>query len=178
MSKVNTYNFATYSYPVVTNATPGTTASGSTIELISVYVPPNLFRPGETIELSFMISDSTPTSNGQKICYWNSGTTSTTGAVYVAQWASSDAAAKTAGTQPVLRYLHIAASNVTYTSATSSDYLTQISNNSIAFGGNTGTIPQTVSLVSLNIDWTVPGYFFVRGSVTGDRGQYIYLNRK
>ena len=174
MSKVNTYNFATYSYPFVSNATPGTTASGSIIELISVYVPPNLFRPGETIELSFMISDSTPSTNGIKVCYWNSGTTSTTGAVYVAQWVSSNMSAQTAGTQPVLRYLHIAASNVTYTSATSSDYLTQISNNSIAFG----SVPQTVSLASLNIDWTVPGYFFVRGSVTGDRGQYIYLNRK
>ena len=169
MSKVNTYNFATYSYPVVTNATPGTTASGSTIELISVYVPPNLFRPGETIELSFMISDSTPTSNGQKICYWNSGTTSTTGAVYVAQWSST---ASSTGTQPVTRYLHIAASNVTYTSATSSAYITQISNTT------SSSTEQTVSLVSLNIDWTVPSYFFVRGSVTGDRGQYIYLNRK
>ena len=175
MSKVNTYNFATYSYPVVTNATPGTTASGSTIELISVYVPPNLFRTGETIELSFMISDNSSNSSGQKVCYWNSATTSTTGAVYVAQWSST---ASSTGTQPVTRYLHIAQSDTTYTSATSSDYLTQISNNSIAFGGNTGTIPQTVSLVSLNIDWTVPGYFFVRGSVTGDRGQYIYLNRK
>lgn len=173
MSKVNTYNFATYSYPFVSNATPGTTASGSTIELISVYVPPNLFRPGETIELSFMISDSTPTSNGPKVCYWNSGTTSTTGAVYVAQWVSSNASTTTAGTQPVLRYLHIAASNVTYTSATSSDHLTQIS--SLATNNQA---PQTVSLASLNIDWTVPGYFFVRGSVTGDRGQYIYLNRK
>ena len=91
MSKVNTYNFATYSYPFVSNATPGTTASGSTIELISVYVPPNLFRPGETIELSFMISDPNPTTNGLKVCYWNSGTTSTTGAVYVAQWISRNA---------------------------------------------------------------------------------------
>ena len=172
MSKVNTYNFATYSYPFVSNATPGTTASGSTIELISVYVPPNLFRPGETIELSFMISDSTPTSNGPKVCYWNAATTSTTGAIYVAQWISNNAAAQTAGTQPVLRYLHIAASNVTYTSATSSDNLTQISNTE-----GTST-EQTATLVSLNIDWTVPGYFFVRGSITGDRGQYIYLNRK
>ena len=169
MSKVNTYNFATYSYPFVSNATPGTTASGSFIELISVYVPPNLFRPGETIELSFMISDSTPTSNGQKICYWNSGTTSTTGAVYVAQWSST---ASSTGTQPVTRYLHIADSNVTYTSATSSAYITQISNTT------SSSTEQTVSLVGLNIDWTVPSYFFVRGSVTGDRGQYIYLNRK
>jgi len=173
MSKVNTYNFATYSYPVVSNATPGTTASGSTIELISVYVPPNLFRPGETIELSFMISDPTPTSNGLKVCYWNSGTTSTTGAFYVAQWISNNAATTTAGTQPVLRYLHIAASNVTYTSATSSQYnITQISNTESTSG------EQTATLVSLNIDWTVPSYFFVRGGVTGDRGQYIYLNRK
>ena len=169
MSKVNTYNFATYSYPVVTNATPGTTASGSTIELISVYVPPNLFRPGETIELSFMISDNSSGSSGQKICYWNSGTTSTSGAVYVAQWSST---ASSTGTQPVTRYLHIAGSNVTYTSATSSAYITQISNTTSSF------TEQTVSLVSLNIDWTVPSYFFVRGSVTGDRGQYIYLNRK
>ena len=168
MSKVNTYNFATYSYPVVSNATPGTTASGSIIELISVYVPPNLFRPGETIELTFMISDVN-TSSGEKICYWNSATTSTTGAVYVARWLSN---ASTAGTQPVTRYLHIAASDVTYTSATSSAYLTQISNTT------TNSSEQTVSLVSLNIDWTVPSYFFVRGSVTGDRGQYIYLNRK
>jgi hypothetical protein len=173
MSKVNTYNFATYSYPFVSNATPGTTASGSTIELISVYVPPNLFRPGETIELSFMISDPNPTSNGSKVCYWNSGTTSTTGAVYVAQWVSNNAATTTAGTQPVLRYLHIAASNVTYTSATSSLYnITQISNTE----GSSGE--QTATLVSLNIDWTVPSYFFVRGGVTGDKGQYIYLNRK
>jgi hypothetical protein len=169
MSKVNTYNFATYSYPVVTNATPGTTASGSIIELISVYVPPNLFRPGETIELSFMISDNSSGSSGQKICYWNSATTSTTGAVYVAQWSST---ASSTGTQPVTRYLHIADSNVTYTSATSSAYITQISNT------NSSSTEQTVSLVSLNIDWTVPSYFFVRGSVTGDRGQYIYLNRK
>jgi hypothetical protein len=169
MSKVNTYNFATYSYPVVTNATPGTTASGSIIELISVYVPPTLFRPGETIELSFMISDNSSGSSGQKICYWNSGTTSTSGAVYVAQWSST---ASSAGTQPVLRYLHIADSNVTYTSATSSAYITQISNTTSSF------TEQTVSLVSLNIDWTVPSYFFVRGGVTGDRGQYIYLNRK
>jgi hypothetical protein len=169
MSKVNTYNFATYSYPVVSNATPGTTASGSTIELISVYVPPNLFRPGETIELSFMISDNSSGSSGQKICYWNSGTTSTSGAVYVAQWSST---ASSAGTQPVLRYLHIADSNVTYTSATSSAYITQISDTT------TNSTGQTVSLVSLNIDWTVPSYFFVRGGVTGDRGQYIYLNRK
>jgi len=173
MSKVNTYNFATYSYPVVSNATPGTTASGSTIELISVYVPPNLFRPGETIELSFMISDPNPTTNGSKICYWNSGTTSTTGAVYVAQWISRNASTTTAGTQPVLRYLHIADSNVTYTSATSSQYnITQISNT------ESTSAEQTDPLVSLNIDWTVPGYFFVRGSITGDRGQYIYLNRK
>ena len=169
MSKVNTYNFATYSYPVVSNATPGTTASGSTIELISVYVPPNLFRPGETIELSFMISDNSSNNSGQKICYWNSATTSTTGAVYVAQWSST---ASSTGTQPVTRYLHIAASNVTYTSATSSAYITQISNT------NSSSTEQTVSLVGLNIDWTVPSYFFVRGSVTGDRGQYIYLNRK
>ena len=169
MSKVNTYNFATYSYPVVSTATPGTTASGSTIDLISVYVPPNLFRTGDTIELTFMISDANSASSGQKICYWNSGTTSTTGAVYVAQWSSN---ASTAGTQPVTRYLHIADSNVTYTSATSSAYITQISNTT------TNSTEQTVSLVSLNIDWTVPSYFFVRGSVTGDRGQYIYLNRK
>ena len=169
MSKVNTYNFATYSYPVVSNATPGTTASGSIINLISVYVPPNLFRPGDTIELTFMISDNSSGSSGQKICYWNSATTSTTGAVYVAQWSSG---ASNAGTQPVTRYLHIAASNVTYTSATSSAYLTQISNT------NTNSTEQINSLVSLNIDWTVPSYFFVRGSVTGDRGQYIYLNRK
>ena len=173
MSKVNTYNFATYSYPVVSNATPGTTASGSTIELISVYVPPNLFRPGETIELSFMISDSTPANNGLKVCYWNSGTTSTTGAVYVAQWISSNTSVQTAGTQPVLRYLHIADSNVTYTSATSStNNITQISNTT------SSSTEQTATLVSLNIDWTVPSYFFVRGGVTGDRGQYIYLNRK
>ena len=169
MSKVNTYNFATYSYPVVSNATPGTTASGSIIELISVYVPPNLFRPGETIELSFMISDNSSNNSGQKICYWNSATTSTTGAVYVAQWSST---ASSTGTQPVTRYLHIADSNVTYTSATSSAYITQISNTT------SSSTEQTVSLVSLNIDWTVPSYFFVRGSVTGDRGQYIYLNRK
>ena len=169
MSKVNTYNFATYSYPFISNATPGTTASGSTIELISVYVPPNLFRPGETIELSFMISDNSSGSSGQKICYWNSGTTSTSGAVYVAQWSST---ASSAGTQPVLRYLHIADSNVTYTSSTSSAYITQISDTT------TNSTGQTVSLVSLNIDWTVPSYFFVKGSVTGDRGQYIYLNRK
>jgi len=169
MSKVNTYNFATYSYPFISNATPGTTASGSTIELISVYVPPNLFRPGETIELSFMISDNSSGSSGQKICYWNSGTTSTSGAVYVAQWSST---ASSAGTQPVLRYLHIADSNVTYTSATSSAYITQISDTTSSF------TEQTVSLVVLNIDWTVPSYFFVRGGVTGDRGQYIYLNRK
>ena len=169
MSKVNTYNFATYSYPVVSNATPGTTASGSTINLISVYVPPNLFRPGETIELSFMISDNSSNNSGQKICYWNSATTSTTGAVYVAQWSST---ASSTGTQPVTRYLHIADSNVTYTSATSSAYITQISNTT------SSSTEQTVSLVGLNIDWTVPSYFFVRGSVTGDRGQYIYLNRK
>ena len=169
MSKVNTYNFATYSYPVVSNATPGTTASGSTIDLISVYVPPNLFRTGDTIELSFMISDNSSGSSGQKICYWNSATTSITGAVYVAQWSSGPS---TAGTQPVTRYLHIAGSNVTYTSATSSAYLTQISNT------NSNSTEQIVSLVSLNIDWTVASYFFVRGSVTGDRGQYIYLNRK
>ena len=169
MSKVNTYNFATYSYPVVTNATPGTTASGSTIELISVYVPPNLFRTGETIELSFMISDNSSNSSGQKICYWNSATTSTTGAVYVAQWSST---ASSTGTQPVTRYLHIAQSDTTYTSATSSAYITQISNTT------SSSTEQTVSLVGLNIDWTVPSYFFVRGGVTGDRGQYIYLNRK
>ena len=169
MSKVNTYNFATYSYPVVTNATPGTTASGSTIELISVYVPPNLFRTGETIELSFMISDNSSVSSGQKICYWNSATTSTTGAVYVAQWSST---ASSTGTQPVTRYLHIAQSDTTYTSATSSAYITQISNTT------SSSTEQTVSLVGLNIDWTVPSYFFVRGGVTGDRGQYIYLNRK
>jgi hypothetical protein len=120
-----------------------------------------------------MISDPNPTTNGSKICYWNSGTTSTTGAVYVAQWISRNASSTTAGTQPVLRYLHIAASNVTYTSATSSQYnITQISNT------ESTSAEQTDSLVSLNIDWTVPGYFFVRGSVTGDRGQYIYLNRK
>ena len=169
MSKVNTYNFATYSYPVVTNATPGTTASGSTIELISVYVPPNLFRPGETIELSFMISDNSSNNSGQKICYWNSATTSTTGAVYVAQWSST---ASSTGTQPVTRYLHIAQSDTTYTSATSSAYITQISNTT------SSSTEQTVSLVGLNIDWTVPSYFFVRGGVTGDRGQSIYLNRK
>ena len=34
------------------------------------------------------------------------------------------------------------------------------------------------ALVTVNIDWTVAGYFFVRGGVTGDRGQYIYVNRK
>ena len=169
MSKVNTYNFATYSYPFISNATPGTTASGSIIELISVYVPPNLFRPGETIELSFMISDNSSGSSGQKICYWNSGTTSTSGAVYVAQWSST---ASSAGTQPVTRYLHIADTDTTYTSATSSAYITQISNTTSSF------TEQTVSLVVLNIDWTVPSYFFVKGSVTGDRGQYIYLNRK
>ena len=143
MSKVNTYNFATYSYPFISNATPGTTASGSTIELISVYVPPNLFRPGETIELSFMISDDSSGSSGQKICYWNSGTTSTTGAVYVAQWSST---ASSAGTQPVTRYLHIADTDTTYTSATSSAYITQISNTTSSF------TEQTVSLVVLNID--------------------------
>jgi len=169
MSKVNTYNFATYSYPVVSNATPGTTASGSIIELISVYVPPNLFRTGETIELSFMISDNSSANSGQKICYWNSATTSTTGAVYVAQWSST---ASSTGTQLVTRYLHIAQSDTTYTSATSSAYITQISNTT------SSSTEQTVSLVGLNIDWTVPSYFFVRGSVTGDRGQYIYLNRK
>jgi hypothetical protein len=43
---------------------------------------------------------------------------------------------------------------------------------------NTLSADQINSLVSLNIDWTVPGYFFVRGGVTGDRAQYIYLNRK
>jgi len=168
MSKVNTYNFATYSYPFVSNATPGTTASGLNLELISVYVPPNLFRPGETIELSFMISDSSSVSSGQKICYWNPGTTSVATLV-VARWSST---ASSAGTQPVLRYLHIADSNVTYTTSDASSYITQISNT------NSSSTEQTVSLVSLNIDWTVPSYFFVKGSATGDRGQYIYLNRK
>jgi hypothetical protein len=116
-----------------------------------------------------MISDNSSGSSGQKICYWNSGTTSTTGAVYVAQWSST---ASSAGTQPVTRYLHIADTDTTYTSATSSAYITQISNTTSSF------TEQTVSLVVLNIDWTVPSYFFVKGSVTGDRGQYIYLNRK
>ena len=120
-----------------------------------------------------MISDPNPASNGLKVCYWNSATTSTTGAVYVAQWISRNASTTTAGTQPVLRYLHIAASDVTYTSATSSQYnITQISNT------EGSSAEQTATLVSLNIDWTVPGYFFVRGGVTGVRGQYIYLNRK
>jgi hypothetical protein len=168
MSKVNTYLFATYSYPVVGNSIPGTTASGSNIELIATYVPPNLFRPGDTIEMTFMISDNSSASSGQKICYWNSATTSTTGAVYVAQWVSGGS---TAGTQPVTRYIHIASPTQSYTIGTSS-VLTQISNT------DTNTSAQTTNLVILNIDWTVPSYFFVRGGVTGDRGQYIYLNRK
>jgi hypothetical protein len=169
MSRVNTYLFATYSYPVVGNSVPGTTASGSIIDLIATYVPPNLFRPGDTIELTFMISDNSSASSGQKICYWNSGTTSLTGAIYLAQWVSAVA---TAGTQPVTRYIHIASPTQSYTVGTSSSLLTQISNT------DTNTTPQTINLVSVNIDWTVPSYFFVRSGVTGDRGQYIYLNRK
>jgi hypothetical protein len=169
MSRVNTYLFATYSYPVVGNSIPGTTASGTTIELIATYVPPNLFRPGDTIELTFMISNNASINSGPKICYWNSGTTSTTGAVYVAQWVSGGS---TDGTQPVTRYIHIASQTQSYTAGTSSSLLTQISNT------DTNTTAQTIDLVSLNIDWTVPSYFFVRGSVTGDRAQYIYLNRK
>lgn len=169
MSRVNTYTFATYSYPVSVETNPGTTASGTTIELISVYIPPNLFRVGDTVELSFLISDTSSASSGQKICYWNSASTSTNGAVFVAQWTTSSL---TAGVQPITRFIHITSPTQSFIGATSSSYNTQISNI------DSNSTEQTVSLVSLNIDWTVAGYFFLRGSVTGDRGQYIYVNRK
>lgn len=169
MSRVNTYTFATYSYPVSVETNPGTTASGTTIELISVYIPPNLFRVGDTVELSFLISDNTANSTGQKACYWNSATTSTTGAVYVAQWQSTTS---TSNVQPITRFIHITSPTQSFIGATSSSYNTQIS--SLDSNG----AEQTQSLVSLNIDWTVAGYFFVRSSITGDRGQYIYVNRK
>ena len=169
MSRVNTYTFATYSYPISVETNPGTTASGTFIELISVYIPPNLFRVGDTVELSFMISDVNTTSSGPKTCYWNAATTSTTGAVYVAQWSS---AAATAGIEPVTRFFHIASPTQSFIGATSVSYISQMSNI------DTNSNEQTNSLVSLNIDWSVAGYFFVRSSVTGARGQYIYLNRK
>lgn len=169
MARINTYTFATYSYPVATNTDPGTTASGTTIELISVYVPGNLFRAGDTVELSFLISDTSTLSSGPKVCYWNAGTTSTTGAVYVAQWISG---LTTAGLQPVTRFIHIASPTQSFIGATSSTYLTQMS------ATTTNSTEQTSVLATLNIDWSVPSYFFVRGSVTGDRGQYIYVNRK
>lgn len=169
MARINTYTFATYSYPVATNTNPGTTASGTTIELISVYVPGNLFRAGDTVELSFLISDTSTLSSGPKVCYWNAGTTSTTGAVYVAQWSSGST---TAGLQPVTRFIHIASPTQSFIGATSSTYLTQMS------ATTTNSTEQTSVLATLNIDWSVPSYFFVRGSVTGDRGQYIYVNRK
>jgi hypothetical protein len=169
MARVNTYTFATYSYPVATNTNPGTTASGTTIELISVYIPGNLFRVGDTVELSFLISDTTSANSGQKICYWNSGTTSTSGAVYVASWISGST---TAGLQPVTRFIHIASPTQSFIGATTSSYLTQMS------ATLTNSTEQTAALTTINIDWSVSGYFFVRGSVTGDRGQYIYVNRK
>ena len=169
MSRVNTYTFATYSYPISVQTNPGATASGTIIELISVYIPPNLFRVGDTVELSFMISDVSPSNSGQKICYWNAATTSTTGAVYVAQWSS---APTTAGIEPVTRFFHIASPTQSFIGATSISYISQMSNI------DTNSNEQTNSLVSVNIDWSVAGYFFVRSGTTGVRGQYIYLNRK
>lgn len=169
MSRVNTYTFATYSYPVSVQTRPGTTASGTTIEYISVYIPPNLFRIGDTVELSFLVTDTSTTTVGTKYCYWNAGTTSVTNAVVVAYYNSSTSIA---GFQPVTRFIHIASPTQSFVGATAQSYLTQMSSL------NNGGSEMINALVTVNIDWTVAGYFFVRGSVTGDRGQYIYVNRK
>ncbi len=169
MSRVNTYTFATYSYPVSVQTSPGTTASGTLIEYISVYIPPNLFRVGDTVELSFLVTDANTTSVGDKYCYWNAGTTSVATAIVVAYYASSTT---NSAFQPVTRFIHIASPTQSFVGATAQSYLTQMSSL------NNSSSQLTNALVTVNIDWTVAGYFFVRGSVTGDRGQYIYVNRK
>lgn len=169
MSRVNTYTFATYSYPVSVQTNPGTTASGTNIVLNSVYIPANLFREGDTIELSFLVTDNNSSSSGAKECYWNAGTVSISGATYLGKWSSSQ---NTSHIQPFTRFIHIVSTTQSFIGNTTQSYLTQMS----SIGLNES---QTVNqLVSVYIDWSVAGYFFVWGSITGDRCQYIYLNRK